>query len=164
MWFDFILLPREKGGWGEEGGDFCGMRVRLGVQEFLTNSAFPCSYHIKGSKERLFIRTQTDSLQIFGVLSFVKLRNNTYTTVKRLKFPAGQENNSSTKKREIISLLITFFNCNYVHVVVMTCTTIVCISCCSKRRQKYIITHMREIVTIMCTSIQLCAFDAGKLP
>ena len=30
--------------------------------------------HIKDSKERLFIRTQTHSLQILGVISFVKLQ------------------------------------------------------------------------------------------
>ena len=29
--------------------------------------------HIKGSKECLFIRTQTHNLQIFGVIPFVKL-------------------------------------------------------------------------------------------
>ena len=43
------------------------------------------SKHIKDSKERLFIRTQTHNLQIFGVIPFVKLQNNTKTTVKRLK-------------------------------------------------------------------------------
>ena len=31
------------------------------------------SKHIKGSKERLFIMTQTHSQQIFGVIPFVKL-------------------------------------------------------------------------------------------
>ena len=31
------------------------------------------SKHIKGSKERLFIWTQTHTLQIFGVIPFVKL-------------------------------------------------------------------------------------------
>ena len=30
------------------------------------------SKHIKGSKERLFIRTQTHNPQIFGVIPFVK--------------------------------------------------------------------------------------------
>ena len=33
--------------------------------------------HIKGSNERLFIRTQTHSLQIFGKLPFAKLQNDT---------------------------------------------------------------------------------------
>ena len=33
-----------------------------------------CSKLMKGSKERLFIRTQTHSLQIFGVIPFVKLQ------------------------------------------------------------------------------------------
>ena len=33
------------------------------------------SKHIKGSKERLFIVTQTHSLQMFGVIPFVKLQN-----------------------------------------------------------------------------------------
>ena len=32
------------------------------------------SKHIKGSKERLFIMTQTHSLQTFGVIPFVKLQ------------------------------------------------------------------------------------------
>ena len=35
------------------------------------------SNKIKGSKERLFIRSQTHSLQIFGVIPFVSLQNNT---------------------------------------------------------------------------------------
>ena len=35
------------------------------------------SKHVKGSKERLFIRTQTHDLQIFGVIPFVKLQNDT---------------------------------------------------------------------------------------
>ena len=35
------------------------------------------SKHIKGSKERLFIITQSHSLQIFGVIPFVKLQNDT---------------------------------------------------------------------------------------
>ena len=75
------MLPREKGSWGGGGGGggwtLVCMRVRLGVQEFLTNSAFPCSYHIKGSKECLFIRTQTHKLQKFGIIPFVKLQNDT---------------------------------------------------------------------------------------
>ena len=33
--------------------------------------------HIKVSKERLFIMTQTRSLQMFGVIPFVKLQNDT---------------------------------------------------------------------------------------
>ena len=33
--------------------------------------------HIKGSKERLFIRTQTHSLHISGEIPFVKLQNDT---------------------------------------------------------------------------------------
>ena len=33
--------------------------------------------HIKGSEERLFILTQTHNLQVFGVIPFVKLQNNT---------------------------------------------------------------------------------------
>ena len=33
------------------------------------------SKHIKGSKERLFIITQTHNLQIFGVITFVKRQN-----------------------------------------------------------------------------------------
>ena len=33
------------------------------------------SKHIKSSKERLFIMTQTHNLQIFGVIPFVKLIN-----------------------------------------------------------------------------------------
>ena len=33
------------------------------------------SKHIKGSKEPLFIRTQTHNLQISGVIPFVKLQN-----------------------------------------------------------------------------------------
>ena len=33
--------------------------------------------HIKGSKERLFIMTQTHNMQIFGVIPFVKLQNDT---------------------------------------------------------------------------------------
>ena len=32
---------------------------------------------IKGSKERLFITTQTHNLPIFGVIPFVKLQNDT---------------------------------------------------------------------------------------
>ena len=35
------------------------------------------SKHIKGSTERLFIRTQTHNLQIFVVIPFVKLHNDT---------------------------------------------------------------------------------------
>ena len=34
-------------------------------------------------KERLFIRTQTHNLQIFGVIPFVKIQIDTFTTVKR---------------------------------------------------------------------------------
>ena len=33
--------------------------------------------HIKGSNERLFIMTQTHSLQIFRVIPFIKLQNDT---------------------------------------------------------------------------------------
>ena len=33
--------------------------------------------HTKGSKELLFIMTQTHNLHIFGVVPFVKLQNNT---------------------------------------------------------------------------------------
>ena len=40
---------------------------------------------MKGSKERLFIRTKTHSLKTFGVIPFAKLQNDTYTTVKQLK-------------------------------------------------------------------------------
>ena len=36
------------------------------------------SKHRKGSKERLFIRTQTHNLPIFGVIPFVKLQNETF--------------------------------------------------------------------------------------
>ena len=35
------------------------------------------SKHIKDSKERLFIMTLTHSQQIFGVIPFVKLQNDT---------------------------------------------------------------------------------------
>ena len=35
------------------------------------------SKYIKGSKECLFIRTQTHNLQIFGVILFVKLQKDT---------------------------------------------------------------------------------------
>ena len=35
------------------------------------------SKHIKGSKERLFIMTQTHNLQIVRVIPFVKLQNDT---------------------------------------------------------------------------------------
>ena len=35
------------------------------------------SKHTKDSKERLFIMKQTNYLQIFGVIPFVKLQNNT---------------------------------------------------------------------------------------
>ena len=34
--------------------------------------------NIKSSKERLFIRTQTHNLQIFGVIPFDKLQNDTF--------------------------------------------------------------------------------------
>ena len=37
---------------------------------------FLWSKHMKGSKERLFIMTQTYNLQIFGVISFAKVQNN----------------------------------------------------------------------------------------
>ena len=43
------------------------------------------SKHMKDSKERLFIMTQTHKLQTFGVIPFIKLQNDTWTTVKRLK-------------------------------------------------------------------------------
>ena len=40
----------------------------------------------KGSKERLFVMTQTQTICKFsGVIPFVKLQNDTETTVKRLK-------------------------------------------------------------------------------
>ena len=35
------------------------------------------SKHIKLSKERLFLKTQTHNLQIFGVIPFIKLQNDT---------------------------------------------------------------------------------------
>ena len=40
------------------------------------------SRHIKGSKEHLFILTQTHNLKMFGVIPFAKLQNDTSTTVK----------------------------------------------------------------------------------
>ena len=39
------------------------------------------SKHIKGSKER-YLLEQKHNLQIFGVIPFVKLQNDTWTTVK----------------------------------------------------------------------------------
>ena len=39
--------------------------------------------HTKGSKEHLFIMTQTYNLQILRVIPFAKLQNDTSTTVKR---------------------------------------------------------------------------------
>ena len=39
----------------------------------------------KGSNERLFILTQTDSMHIFGEIPFVKPQNDAQTTDKRLK-------------------------------------------------------------------------------
>ena len=42
------------------------------------------SKHIKGSKERLFIRTQTRNLQIFGVFPLVKLQNDAKMMLQQL--------------------------------------------------------------------------------
>ena len=39
----------------------------------------------KGSNERLFILTQTHSMQIFGEIPSIKPQNDTYTTDKRSK-------------------------------------------------------------------------------
>ena len=46
--------------------------------------------HMKGSKERLFIRTQTPNMQIFGKIPFAKLQNDTKATVKRIKTRTNQ--------------------------------------------------------------------------
>ena len=49
----------------------------LNVLSFIGENNLCLSEHIKGSKERLFIRTQTYNLQIFGVIPLFKLQNDT---------------------------------------------------------------------------------------
>ena len=54
------------------------------------------SLHIKGSKERLLIMTQTHALQMFVVIPFVKLQNNSWTTTERLKTMKNEKRNEIT--------------------------------------------------------------------
>ena len=49
----------------------------LNVLSFIGENNLCLSEHIKGSRERLFIRTQTHNLQIFGVIPLFKLQNDT---------------------------------------------------------------------------------------
>ena len=51
--------------------------------EVYANAVLPVCKHI--NSERLFIRTQTHNLQIFDVIPFVRLQNDTSATVKWLK-------------------------------------------------------------------------------
>ena len=79
-----------RGGGGGGGGGCCMFYIcthlrssvlaifsekHLSVSVFLTDRTKFVSKHMKGSKERSFIVTQTHSLQIFGVIPFVKLQN-----------------------------------------------------------------------------------------
>ena len=47
------------------------------------------SKHMKNSKERLLIMTQTHNMQILGIILFVELQNDTLTTDKRRKKDDG---------------------------------------------------------------------------
>ena len=67
------------------------------------------SKHMKGSKERLFIRTQTQNLQLFGVIPLSSYK----TTLKRLK----------TMNNEMRSEITYLFGLSYV----------VFLQCCSVR-------------------------------
>ena len=56
-----------------------GKVARRASPDACSRHVLQCNHfkHITGSKERLFIRTQTHSLQTSGVIHFVKLRNDT---------------------------------------------------------------------------------------
>ena len=58
------------------GSDESHFDVSLIVKNKVTRQCPQTTIH-KVSKERLFVRTQTYSLQIFGLIPFVKLRNYT---------------------------------------------------------------------------------------
>ena len=60
--------------------------------------------HMKDSKEHLFIRTQTHSLQIFRVIPFIKQQNDTWTTVKWLNTVKNE------MRKEITYLLFGFIS------------------------------------------------------
>ena len=79
-----LLLILVKGGGGEggrrrrrRGEKKEDERQTKGVTRSNTVISTSRTKHMKGSKERLFIRTQTHNLQIFGVTPFVKLQNDT---------------------------------------------------------------------------------------
>ena len=72
--FVYLLLHRSWRCFGGYSSYYSAPLARLGIYGLW-------SKHIKGSKERLFIRTQAHNLQILVVIPFVKLQNDTEATV-----------------------------------------------------------------------------------